>query len=220
MSTNLLSNQSFAQDSPSKISIALHYTPSFSFVNYRNDGGLETWLYEEIIDDDVQKFVNPASLNLYYRLNSKIEIQAGVGYQQMGHRTKLYESHLTNDFLKLTQFFVSHHFISVPLRVNYIYKSFFFGIGTDLNFHLSSQEKQISTFIDGESVTETELNNVGIFNPFICATVGYKIKMGQKVFMSFAPNVGIAPSYMFKKDVSINRRYWQAGLQVGLEYRF
>lgn len=216
----VMNNNTFGQDSLSKFSIAIHYAPSYSFVQHKNQGNLNDGLYQSIVDDELQRFVNQASIQIYYRPKSYLEFRAGIGYQQLGHKTNIYESQLTNDSLISTQFFVSHNFVSIPLSVNYLYKTFFLGIGADLNVHLSSREKQISNLKDGESISKIELNKIRPFNPLFRATIGYNLKIGKKLSFSVAPTVAFSPSYLFGKDVQINRKYWVGGLDVGLVYGF
>jgi hypothetical protein len=215
-----MNNITFGQDSLSKFSFAIHYAPSYSFVQHKNQGNLNDDLFQTIVDDELQRFVNQASVQIHYRPKSYLELRAGIGYQQLGHKTKIYESQLTNDSLISTQFFVSHNFVSIPVSVNYIYKTFFVGIGADLNVHHSSREKQVSTIKDGESVSKTELNKIRPFNPLIRATIGYNVKISQRLLFSVAPTIAFAPSYLFNNYVQINRKYWVGGLDVGLVYGF
>jgi len=222
-----------AQTSPFKFGVFLY--PNFSnnilIVADGHEDAAQFW-------DDLEIAKPSFSANIFvaYNLTPKLSVSLGLGYANVGERTKKFATGSLTfpeaidpfyGFVKPsgnlpsteTRFVYNHHFVEIPVQIKYsIAKNFYVQSGPSLMValaHTSTQWKKT----DGEIATRTTREDTQ--TDFRSSNFALNFGLGRSFSYrnSFEWFVGVNGQYLFQgisSNAKINRKYYSVGLVTGI----
>jgi len=209
-------------------SIGLVFSPSISYrtLNYSSSN---QWVARLRDNEELPSFGFMAGATIHYRLTSRIKIETGILYSDMGIKTKFKD--LTwvtadEDFPLRTKTVFHHGSIRVPIKVNYqLFEhnklKLYAVMGLSTNLFINKSTKVVTEYSDGHASSHTSSKHAGysIFNVGLIVGTGVEYELSKRVYSRLEPNL-IYSITSASVDKESNEYFYSLGINAGIFYRF
>lgn len=201
--------------------------PNSTFEILQNDGTANTDLESNIRNREIAKFCLSGQVYASYKLNSRMSVSSGLGYQNTGNQTKEETpTWITTDTAfdpalpTTVKFIYNHHNIQIPVFYNYNITNRFYtrgGISTIINF----SNKITSIYGDNSgNNTRNTFKDVSLPRTFrtlnFTGNIGFGYTFFQSSLFSLYAQTNIETTLLqLKKGAHLNRRPVSIGLIFG-----
>jgi len=223
-----LSYTSFSQEShsvnTSRFRIGIIAQPNIAYrrlLKIENDDFLDL-----IITDrnkrEIPKLGYNFGLNTEFKIANHFKLETGVNYSNKGYRTKKIVAFTSEPGLSHFQIGYVHHYIEVPLVLNYIVGKnklkLISSFGVSMNVLVSSKIKSILYYENSSNKTtysnmENEFETYKKFNLTPSVSIGVEYQINAKTSIKVQPTFNY--SILNIIDAPISAHLWSTGIQFG-----
>lgn len=217
-----------------KIQIGVNFSPDYCFRTLKNNDGSASsdmnlkWRN----DNETGKLGYTTGINMIFNLNKNIGIGAGIQYSNKGYQIKLegssfgsmidprrgFTGNPSGATLTSVKFMYNHHYIDIPLKVNFSFGkkkiSFVTSLGVATNIFITETSTNVYKYSDGTKDRGTQkttynYNKVNV-SPFVSAGIDWKFN--DRNNLKIEPTVRYGALKII--DAPVTGYLWNAGLNI------
>lgn len=216
----------------SRFKLGISVSPMYSWGLITNDGNTPQWLEDKYNESEIGKVSLSSSFTVEYRFNEKIQLGAGLGYQNNGQRTK-----------KSVLFFIdnpnnpsgnpnppiesrmvyNHHNLEIPIFMSYsILPRFYLVGGISPVINILNTSTSVLYYLEGEGDTErtviednsTDFRRVNLFANL---AIGFNLYEAKRI-RSFVQAHCYFGVFGVSSNASLNRTPYATGVTFGVKF--
>jgi hypothetical protein len=214
---------------PGRISIGITISPDYGY-RVLNTSKSSTWI-EDIRDTtEIPKFGFTAGIDLAFRINKRISLEAGLLYSDKCYQTKnitLVDLNTSGQpdtlFPAIAKSTYHYIYLEIPIKINYYLltkraKLYLTG-GISLNILLAQKSNLKVEFKDGQNETykSTVTSGFRTINLAALAGVGFSYDVTKRIYFKIEPVFRCSMTPIF--HAPIQEYLYSIGLNTGLYYR-
>jgi hypothetical protein len=230
----------FSQESMSRISLGLFFSPIQSYLTVDNKIASEERYYIKLstleYNYSSKTSFSTGGIIVMYKINEKLSIESGLSLVNRGFRVIINAYHempyliaADSTLFKRSAATIAYHFLDLPLSVNHSIEKTpryqtDFTIGISIGYILKSYSFGWSTFVNDSSFYFKEPMDIishskqKRFNLSITGGIRWQIKVFEQINFMVEPYFNYLVSVMNKSPESKKMRYLNIGLGLGIIY--
>jgi Outer membrane protein beta-barrel domain len=214
---------------PGRISIGISFSPDYCY-RFLNSRGLNSWVADSRDTSEIPKFGYTVGVNVAWRINNRICIEAGLLYSDQSYQTKnctLFDLNTSGKpdtlFPAISKSTYHYIYLDIPVKVNYYLlikraKLYITG-GISLNIFLAQKSTLKIDFKDDQTKTYNSTITSGLtkINLAAIAGFGFSYDVTKRIYFKIEPvfRCSITPIV----QAPLREYLYSIGLNTGLYYR-
>ena len=201
------------------MAIGFSASPAISTPLLYNEKGFTSDEFSELTSGYYPSFCIPFNAFITIPIVSKLNLDVGVGVNQLNYQSKVYQSELANENFKVK--YTSHHYyFNVPFGITFKAEPrFSIRLGYDLGINVKNIEREITWIDDQRSGTKQVLDgDINKLNHSINGSLLVKVLNTDNFYGELGPTLMYGLSKTYKTN-DINTTFYQFGLKLIVGYK-
>jgi opacity protein-like surface antigen len=207
-----------------KIDIGFSYSSDYCYRTLKADAS-NKWIADSRNEMEIPKIGYTVGLNLAYKLNTKLVVEAGVLFSDKGEKTRKisYTESASGQSERYTIYKYHYNYLDIPIKVNYYFPIGKFKLyataGVSTNIFLNEK----ITTVQGHSFSDAEKNTVNTYSKFsrinlsMLIGAGLNYNVSEKMFLKAEPIY--TRSITSIVNAPVKSYLYSVGLNLGVYYK-